>query len=345
MNKFMESLFIDKKEYEEFLYAIKHYAITGMDVHTALEMYIETAEPSTYFKKKLESIKRTIEKKGADLYPDLLLEEGILLNRNELVLFKRSANKEEGINIIIQNRQKNQNITSKYSANYMYHMLSALMLMSWYLAEGMYVETITSAGSFFNMGTKEGIYLQPVYWIPFQTFIGSSVYFLWAAYAYVVLFIGKHISLRYYYKIQKHQETNDLIHFFKLLVAQTNLGNNLYDSIKNIEDAVDRKMVRILKLVKKDLEKGKRRVGTIFENNGFSKEASSIIKLLDRGGNYQEIIHEIIAVLEGRREKIKNVVEKKEAGNAKFSFIVSNIGLGLIIAFEAYRAILGINLK
>lgn len=335
----------DKRESVEFLTAFKHYMETGMDIHTGVVMFIETADPSKEFSKTLTYIKNKLEQKGAEKFGELLLEKGVLFSEHEKLIWDKTNEKDIAISVILDGRVKNKSLTKRYMKFYFYHLLSALMLMSWYLFETEIIKIIIESGKLMQFGAVKTQFLKPQYWIPFQVFCVGFVYGLWCVYHIFMLIFGKYIYLKEYYRIQKHQETNDILMFFRVLKDQTALGYTLHDCINNIMSSVDFSMKPALKQINKILWKGQTKIAKTFEENGYSKSICSVLKQLELGGNYHQKLNEMIAVVEGRREKINVYIHGKFFDSAFGSLIISSTVIQIIIFFEMYKAAtMGINL-
>lgn len=347
-NKFqdyIDALFIDKKEYDEFLVAIQHYYEVGIDTRTALIQYVNTNEPSSIFKKRLLTIITEIENKGEGVLAKRLLENGILKTKNEEIIFSTSDNKSKAISLILESRLVGKPLTQEMTMNYVYHILAALTYMSWYLVEDYYIDSIVEMGTMLN-DTKEGIYIKPTYWIPFEVFLPSTIYFLWAIYNLFIIHLGKYLNYKVFYTVQKHQETNDLIHALKLVQGQISVGYNFHESLKNVINSIAPSVQKVFKRSIKDFDNGLRNFSKNFKNIGFSDSVVSALKMLDSGADIRKTIPIILAVLGGRREKIKMEVTKTKRGNALFAFTVANAFIGVLVVFEMYRAaIIGINIR
>lgn len=346
IKKIEKKLTIHELDYSNFLVAFKNYLHKGTDIDSALERYLETSDANVSMKSLIKEIKTEIGKKGAKIFPDLLLKHGFFKNDYEISLYKQTNEKALAIDLILNNRKKSENISKKYLEINTYYIFWIFVIMSLYLFENYYIKEFLATGNLMSISkTVKTQYIRPDYWQPFLFFCLSIVPFFYFIYKSIIILFGKLISLKEYYRIQKHQETNDVITFVRMLKEQSETGVNLHDAIDNIKNSVDNSMKPTLKQVIKNLKMGKNRISTIFENNGYSKEVSSVLKQIEHGGDYSEILDNCLVELTSRRDELRDKLYNKAYSEMKFTCFLISFGYGFLMILENYRAYVGLNIK
>lgn len=332
---------IKEIERELFLNFMTSYMERGHTEHETIEMFIEFGNSQTALIEQIKRLKKQLEK-GKYKLSDLLFEYKFLKSDYEKSLYEKSNRKDEAIKIIVEHRKKHHNITKIYLYNYLQHIIIALALMHIYIFQDYYIKSFLEVA---NMTSFSKIirtkFLAPDYWRPFEMFVLGSFYLAYSLYCSFMVSFGKHISLKYYYKLQQHQELNELILFMQMLKDQNEVGYTLYDSLENIKKNSTEVMKVAINKLQKNIKNGKKRYASVFEDMGFSYQTSKTLKILEHSNNSNKAIEDILYLLLEKREQTAFRLNKEieEVKAFKKSVLYGIIILISVVYFLASKSV------
>ncbi len=342
--KYYKDFLIDKEEYEAVLKTFAQYFKANLDTATAITMFCETTEPSSGIREIMNNMLKTINTYGDKNFEELLLENKILLNRNEATLYKSFDDKSIAVNKILESRTTKKSLTSEIHTIYILHLYSAFTMMSLYLFDAQLGDSLVMIAKMTD-DTKQGIHIPSQYWKVFEIFIISIPYFVWGLYMLFFAYIGKFFSMKLYYKVNKYKEVLDLLQTLELISNQLLTGANFYISIENILDSVDKNIKLALMLVLKEESKGKREMAKQFEKAGFSKQTFTPLKLIDTALEDEIAVTQAITTLEGRRENLKIIISQRNHRAAILMTVLTQMAFAVVLGIEMFYAYIGINIK
>lgn len=333
---------IKEIERELFLNFMTSYMERGHTEHETIEMFIEFGNSQTALIEQIKRLKKQLEK-GKYKLSDLLFEYKFLKSDYEKSLYEKSNKKDEAIKIIVEHRKKHHNITKVYLENYLQHIVMALLIMHFYVFQDFYIKSfieIANMLSFSNVIRTK--FLAPDYWKPFEFFVFGSFYLAYCLYCSFMVVFGKYISLKYYYKLQQHQELTELILFIQMLKDQNEVGYTLYDSLENIKKNSSDVMKIAINKIQKNLKNGKNKISSVFEDIGFSYHTAKTLKILEHSNNSNKAIEDILYLLLEKREQttIRLKAEVQESKKLRNTVSISiSVFLG-ILYFLASKSII-----
>lgn len=338
----IEEASIKEIERELFLSFMTSYMERGHTEHETIELFIDFGNSQTALIEQIKRLKKEYEK-GKYKLSDLLFEYKFLKSDYEKSLYEKSNKKDEAIKIIVEHRKKHHNITKVYLENYLQHIIMAVLFIHIYIFQDYYIKSfieIANMLSFSNVIRTK--FLAPDYWKPFEMFIFGSLYLSYSLYCSFMVVFGKHISLKYYYKLQTHQELTELILFMQMLKDQSEVGYTLYDSLENIKKNSTEVMKVAINKLQKNIKNDKKRYSSVFEEIGFSYQTAKTLKILEHSNNKYKAIEDILYLLIEKREQttVRLKDEVKESKKLRNTISISFSCFLGILYFLASKSVI-----